>query len=405
MNQKNFNMIKRFGLVGKKLDYSYSKIIHEYLYNKFNLDYEYKLVEVDDLSELNLYDYDGLNITIPYKQAIIPYLSKYESDVVNTLYYDDDQIIGYNTDQDGFKALISDMDLSIEPTITILGNGAMAAMIKQLLPEANINIISRNGQLNYNDLSSLKGDLIINTTPVDVFKDKSDLINDEIMMNYRYAIDLNYNPKLSYFGYLAKKNGLIFKNGLEMLVVQAIKAFELWTNIIVEQKIINEIIEMILLTKTDGIAFIGMPLSGKSYLANQFKELYTVIDIDQELINTYGDITTIFKEHGQDYFRDLEMKVLEKYSLEQKAIISCGGGVVLKIENLWTLKNHTIVYLDISLQTLLSRFEYDQSRPLLQSKQDIIDLYHARKQKYQLFQDITITENEVEALYEKIINY
>lgn len=235
----------RFALLGEKLSHSYSKIIHEKIYNKIGIDASYSLYElsIEDLpialDELKKGIYNGFNVTIPYKKEIMKYLDYIEPEAkkigsVNTISYKNGKLIGSNTDYYGF---IDELNYyNINPSnkdCYILGTGGASLAVAQALKDLGGNVIyvSRNktnksNTIDYSDLKQInKIDLLVNTTPVGMYPniDKSPIGSG---YNIDTVVDIIFNPK--YTKLLKEYNSTY--NGLLMLVSQALKSDCIWLN-------------------------------------------------------------------------------------------------------------------------------------------------------------------------------
>lgn len=239
----------KYGLIGKSLSHSFSQ---NYFHNKFkqlsliNYQYDnYELINESKLSEfIQKNDCIGLNVTIPYKEAVIPYLTSLDSiaksvKAVNTIkYYKDGSSKGFNTDVIGFKRSLEAEDLSPISKALILGDGGASKAVQYALELLNIKfeIVGRKeaaGQIKYESLSPQyiqNTPLIINCTPLGMWpktKDHPPIPYDAITKNHLF-FDLIYQPAKTVFLELAEKQGAKTKNGLEMLQLQADAAWEIW---------------------------------------------------------------------------------------------------------------------------------------------------------------------------------
>lgn len=374
--------MNKYGLVGKSLTYSFSKIIHEYLIKEFSLDASYELIEVDSLSKELIDSYDGLNVTIPYKQEITKYVNDNSGiNVCNVVCNGN----GYNVDIDGFMYLYNQLS-DVENTV-VLGNGACAKLIKNNLE--NCQCIETKNSFKVESY----GELLVNATPVGMNQYES-IVNEEVIKNFKYVIDLNYNPLNSKLKYLCYKKGVRYIGGLEMLVVQAIKSFEIFNDIKVDEEYIFKTLMQVLQELQLNIAIVGMPLSGKSTLAKQFNG----VDIDSEISKNYIIDDLIKNENN---FREIESKVIEEHLGEP--LICLGGGAIKTAYNLELLKNHLIIYLDEDLKVLESRYQ-PGIRPLLKSLSDVEKTYNERKDLYNNFSNIKLSYNELEGFLSEYYN-
>ena len=238
--------MRNFGLIGEKLNHSFSK---EYFTKKFkNLklnDYSYKNFEINNLSNIKRiiieHKISGLNITIPFKEQIIPYLDKItkegnEIKAINTIKIENDKLIGYNTDILGFEKSISPI-LKNRKKALILGNGGASKAVKYILNKKNIEFktVSRKGKINYenlNDETIKEAKVIINTTPLGTFPNIKNYpnINYNLLTDQHLLYDLVYNPIKSEFLKRGEIYGSEIKNGLEMLKIQADEAWLIWNS-------------------------------------------------------------------------------------------------------------------------------------------------------------------------------
>ncbi len=236
-----------YALIGKKLGHSYSKILHEEIYNTLGLKDRYSLIELEEDFNLrdvfNEYDLDGVNVTIPYKQTVMKFLDKISAEAekigsVNTVLKKDGLLYGYNTDYFGFKYILTSNDVKVDgKRAVILGSGGASKAVYQVLLDMkakDILLVSRrkdnkNDVIDYEDLKSVKGDIIINTTPVGMFPvvDNSP-VSESVIKNFDTVVDIIYNPYNTKFLSIANDLGKKVCFGLDMLVMQGIKSFEIW---------------------------------------------------------------------------------------------------------------------------------------------------------------------------------
>lgn len=249
---KKEKQLKLFGLIGRNINYSFSRKYFSEKFKKNNLNdcvyTNYDLKEIDDFKKLinNSSNLKGLNVTIPYKKAIIPFLDELSKEAqaikaVNTIVFESSgKIIGHNTDYLGFKKALEEQYKSTPENALILGSGGASAAIKYVFKKigCNFKVVSRfpkRDQLNYNQLSKKiieETDIIVNATPIGTYPNIKEAPN----IPYRYLdtkhllFDLIYNPEETEFLKKGKFNGSKISNGFKMLKYQAEKSWELWSN-------------------------------------------------------------------------------------------------------------------------------------------------------------------------------
>ena len=390
-------MIKTFGLLGEKLGHSYSPLIHSYLG-----EYDYPLYEISSgcLEKFMLdKNFDGINVTIPYKQAVIPYCSSLSDeaqtiDSVNTIIKQKDgSLHGYNTDYHGFAEMLKQGNIDpSEKKVLILGNGGSAQTVKAVLDGSSVKkaiVISRSGESNYSNIDRhYDAEIIINTTPVGMYPDNGiSPLNLKFFTNLKGVADLIYNPMRTKLLLEAEKLGIPCINGITMLVAQAEMASRLFTNKQARPDIVTKIIDEIK-KKTINITLIGMPGCGKSTVGKSLakKTGRPFVDIDTQVEEAAGkSIPDIFTESGEETFRQLETRVLTEESKKNNTVIATGGGIVSRPENLDLLRqNSYIVYLKRDLTDLSIN-----GRPLSQGV-GIETLASRRLPLYEAWSDLTI---------------
>ena len=358
-------MKKTFGLLGEKLSHSFSPLIHSYL-----ADYEYLLFEKtpDELGDFLLKgDFNGLNVTIPYKKTVIPYCNKLSDKAekigsVNTLIrLQDGWLLGDNTDFDGFSYLLDKLDIGISgKKALILGSGGASATVRAVLSTRNageIITISRTGSDNYNNLDRhADAGIIVNTTPVGMYPSTGvSPLDLSLFTTCRAVIDIVYNPSKTKLLLDAETLGIPCINGLPMLVAQAKRAAELFTGEEIDDAVIDTITEKIE-RQTKNVILIGMPGSGKTATGMALAHLTnrTFYDTDELITQTAGKtIPEIFLEDGEPAFRQLETETLESVSKKSGGVIATGGGIVTIPENLKLIRQNSIcILLDRDLNKL-----------------------------------------------------
>jgi len=238
--------MKTFGLIGKSLSHSFSeRYFNKKFYKEEITNAEYLNFEINDISEftdlIKTQKLSGLNITIPYKESIIPFLDELSEDAksigaVNTIQFKDNRLIGHNTDIIGFRESILPI-LGGRKSALILGDGGAAKAIKLGLRQLNISfrIVTRESSFNYSDISTQDIDcdeIIINTTPLGMYPDTESYpkIPYEKLTEKHLLFDLIYNPSESLFLKYGRAKNSQIKNGLKMLQIQAEASWSIWNN-------------------------------------------------------------------------------------------------------------------------------------------------------------------------------
>ena len=383
------------GLLGRVLGHSYSPEIHKKLGS-----YAYRLYEVEPE---NLEDFlkegrfSGLNVTIPYKKAVIPYLQELTPiakrlGAVNTIVRKSDgSLLGHNTDYFGFLTMVRHSKLEVAgKKALVLGSGGASNMAVAALRDlgAQVVVISRKGENTYENLSRhADASVIVNATPVGMYPQVGVSHVDLSLFNrLEGVLDLIYNPARTRILLDAEAKGCRVENGLLMLVAQAWESAQWFTGQKLEEKQIFSIHRQ-MRNQMENLVLIGMPGCGKSTLGALAAKMLnrTFVDADEELEKKYGSIPEIFRTQGEEGFRKLETQILGELGKQSSLVIATGGGCVTRQENYDLLRqNGRIFYICRELSELPR-----DGRPLSQS-QGIQALYEKRKPLYEAFADVTL---------------
>lgn len=398
------------GLLGQKLGHSYSPQIHSKL-----ADYDYSLFEKepDELAAfLQSGEFSGLNVTIPYKKMVIPYLSELSPiaaklGAVNTIVRrEDGNLIGHNTDYFGFRTMVESSGLKVNgKKVLVLGSGGASNTAAAVLEElgSQVIVISRNGENNYQNLQLHKdAAVIVNTTPVGMYPNNGETpIDLSLFPKLEGVLDVIFNPAHTRLLLDAQARGCVAVNGLLMLVAQAKESAEWFTGRSIENDCIQRIYKELSL-QTQNIVLIGMPGCGKSTigkaLAQETGRCY--VDADDEIDRYAGrSIPEIFASDGEEGFRKIETTVLEALGKRSGLILSTGGGCVTRLENYPLLhQNGKIIWITRNLDILPT-----DGRPLSQT-QNLSHMYKIRRPLYERFADLTIpNETTVSETVRRII--
>lgn len=395
----------KYGCIGKKLTHSFSKEIHAKL-----ADYEYELIELneDEIGDFfKSKDFNAINVTIPYKQTVIPYLDSL-SDVakrigaVNTIVNRNGRLYGYNTDYYGMKALIEKIGIDLNgKKVLMLGTGGTsktARILTEDMGASEIITVSRSKTENYityeeavNEHSD--ANVIINTTPSGMYPDCEGIPIDISSFNELEGVmDAVYNPLCTNLVLSAKEKGIKAEGGLYMLVMQAVVAVEKFLDTEISKTVADNVFASVFASK-ENIILTGMPGSGKSTVGKLLNiDGFSFVDTDEEIEKRCGcTIKELIGSKGEKYFRDLETEVIKDISSKGCQIISTGGGVVLRKENVNSLKrNGKLFFLNANPNRLLPT----DSRPLSDTADKLKKLYDERIDTYKITADVIVPDME-----------
>ena len=391
-----------YGCIGERLSHSFSREIHKAL-----ADYEYILREVPR-EELDSFmknaDFKAINVTIPYKELVIPYLYFIDSvaesiHAVNTVVNRDGRLYGYNTDSYGMKSMIEYAGIDFKDRkVAILGTGGTSKTAFAVATSLGAKVIFKvsrsvsDGAVTYGDLYENHSDteIIINTTPSgmypNIFDTPVDLSHFERLVG---VVDAVYNPLRSRLVLSALKMGVKATGGLYMLLAQGKRASEIFTDNVYGEEALNSLYSGILRQK-ENIVLIGMPSSGKStvgrLLAKRLcRDFY---DTDEIIEKREGrPISDIFKNEGEKHFRELESAVIRELSTKNGVIIATGGGAVLREDNTLALKMNGRLYF---IDRPLSRLFPSGDRPLTSTIEALKKKYDERYPIYNDAMDVRI---------------
>lgn len=388
------------GLLGEKLGHSYSPQIHSML-----ADYEYKLFEKspEELEDfLKSGEFDGLNVTIPYKKSVMPYCAELSPTAaqigsVNTIVRrSDGSLYGDNTDAFGFENLIVHNGIEVKgKKALVLGTGGASVTAQAVLKNlgaSEVVVISRRGEDNYENIAKhADAEIIANTTPVGMYPNNGKAAVDLTQFpKLSGVLDVVYNPARTALLLQAEKLCIPCAGGLYMLVSQAKRSCELFTGNSIPDSEIDRI-ERILSHQMQNIVIIGMPGSGKTAVSTMLAERLgrKIFDTDTIVSEKAGmTIPEIFAAQGEAGFRKLETEATADVGKLSGNIISTGGGVVTVADNYELLhQNGVIVWIERDTNKLAR-----DGRPISLSS-DLNELYAARLPLYERFADIKADNN------------
>lgn len=383
-----------YGLIGGALGHSFSPFIHARFAR-----YNYTLCELppEDLAAfLSAGQFSGLNVTMPYKEAVIPHLDWLDDSAaaigaVNTVVRRGGRLLGYNTDFGGMLSMLSRAEIDLRgKKVLILGTGGAAKTAQavarhcgatEILP---VSRTDKPGAVTYDAALRDHADarILINATPVGMYPNLDEMPIDPAAFPLLEGVaDLIYNPLHTRLCLEAARRGVRTCNGLFMLVRQAALACALFTGQPVPAPQTEEIYRS-LLTAQENLVLIGMPGSGKTtvgrLLAQKLGRVF--IDTDEEISKTTGTpVQTLLTACGEPHFRSLEAELVRALADRQGCVIATGGGTVLAPENVRRLRqNGRLVFLDRPLEQLTATDRH----PLSDTPEKLRRLYEARHGLY-----------------------
>ncbi len=394
-----------YGCIGKTLRHSYSKEIHARLG-----DYPYDLFELEEAELCGFFkkrDFRGINVTIPYKELVLPYLDFLSHDAgrvgaVNTVVNRDGKLFGYNTDVFGLSCLLRKLGTEVcGKKVLILGTGGTSKTARAVCEKhgaketIRVSRTGKEGAVTYEEAVSAHrdADILINATPCGMYPDNDSLALELSAFPRLCAVaDAVYNPLRSRLVLEAKKRGIPASGGLLMLAAQGVRASRYFlgkepkgNGIGIED---DEDFEKALrvtegcLFEKENLVLCGMPGAGKTTLGRLCARSLgrEFVDTDEEIVNRCGkSIPEIFATIGEAGFRALEGEVIRDVSKKAGLVISAGGGAVLSEENVTSLReNGRIFFLDVPVSLLCPT----EDRPLARSREALEMLYGERHGRY-----------------------
>ncbi len=411
----------KYCVIGEKLTHSMSPQIHKQYFDYYNQNSSYDITQIPmedmlgDCKEL-LLRYDGFNVTVPYKEKVMKYLSGISNEAeeigaVNTVVNDNGKLYGYNTDPYGFENLLIHNQVAIkDKSFVILGSGGACKSVYYILKKRGakeVKIASRQDKkqddfISYDLLRKYKGDVLVNTTPVGMYPNigKSP-VDEDIVKNFDTIVDIVYNPVYTELLKIAVKLGKKAVGGLYMLVAQAMKSQEIWQSKAVDkeltQSIYNTLMKEYLQKEGGNIYLTGIMSCGKTVKGKRVARIldWEFVDADEYIEKISGrTIKQLFAE-GENVFRNWESKAMYELSQRKNLVVATGGGAILRDVNVSMMKlSGIVVLIERKLEDILSNVNTD-TRPLLKDgKEKLISIYESRKDRYYSTCDVVVKSYE-----------
>lgn len=395
----------KYGLIGEHLKHSYSCEIHAQI-----ADYEYELHELPPSGLggfLKKREFNAINVTIPYKQDVIPYLDEISDTAkrigaVNTIVNRNGRLYGDNTDFAGMLALAKHIGVDMKGRkVLILGTGGASKTghaLAEYMGAQSVFYVSRRGKdgsITYEQAVTEHSDaqIIINATPVGMFpKQDGRPIDISAFPKLEGVIDAIYNPLRTNLILDAQERGIPAEGGLYMLSAQAVHASAVFRDIPLDESLVDKAFKSVKNDK-QSIVLIGMPSSGKTTVGRILAEKCgkQLADTDEYIVRKIGmPISDFFAKHGEAEFRKIEKETVAELSATGGRIIATGGGAVLDAENVRALKqNGVLVFLDRRPENLIAT----DDRPLASRRSALEKLYAERYDIYCAAAELHIDAN------------
>lgn len=391
-------------LIGFPLDHSWSPEIHRYFLNE-----EYTLHAMPEEALEGYFqtrDFDGINVTIPYKEKVMQYLDCIDPQAakigaVNCIVNRDGVLTGYNTDAIGFMDMLRNNGIETQGRkAAVLGSGggskACCAALADLGAEpVTVSRSPGEDSISYDELYQRESEfqILVNATPLGMYPGNDTVPVDLSRFTALEAVvDIVANPLRTALQFEAKIRGIRSLGGFEMLVNQALASDRIFTGTDMADASAEACMREIL-KKRRSIILIGMPTCGKTTLAEMVAESTgrTLVEMDKELEEEFGcSIREVFAEKGEGYFRAAETALAERLRTAENYVVSCGGGIIKNAVNMRYLRECGMV-LWISRDP--DKLYGTADRPLSTTRDQIMQLYRERRNLYALYSDAVIENN------------
>lgn len=411
----------KYCVIGEKLTHSMSPQIHKRYFDYYKQDSTYVITQIpmeDMLGDCSglLKEYDGFNVTVPYKEKVLKYLNgtsdeAKEIGAVNTVVNQGGDMYGFNTDPFGFESLLIHNDVAIKDKVfVVLGSGGASKSVCYILKKRGakkVIVVTRKdtleeGYMTYSELESFKGDVLVNTTPVGMYPNVDNCpVSENAIANFDTVVDIVYNPVYTELLKAAVRLGKKAVGGLYMLVAQAMKSQEIWQKKITDKELYVDIYNALMkeyFQKNGGNIYLtGIMSCGKTVKGKRVARTlgWEFIDADEYIEKISGRTVKQLFAEGEHVFRKWESKAMYELSLRKNIVVATGGGAILKDENVSAMKlSGIIVLIERNIEDILNGINTD-TRPLLKDgKEKLVSIYEARKDRYYATCDVAVKSYE-----------
>lgn len=419
--------MKKYCVIGEKLTHTMSPQIHKAYFDYYKKDGSYGIEQIpmqDMLSDCSatLMQYDGFNVTVPYKEKIIEYLDGVSQEAkkigaVNTVINTEGKLYGYNTDPYGFEGLLKANGVEIKgKTFVILGSGGACKSVYYILKQRGakqVKIATRNDGkkgvddfITYDELQSFRGDTLVNTTPVGMFPNVDGCpVSDEVIDNFNCVVDIVYNPIYTRLLQNAVRLGKKAVGGLYMLVAQAMKSQEIWNNSIPDEiltkNIYNSLMKDYFESHGGNIYLTGIMACGKTTKGKRVAKAlgWQFVDADEYIVKISGKTIAQLFEEGESVFRNWESKAFEELSQKKNLVVATGGGAILRDSNVSAMRlSGVVIMIERKIEDITAHVRTD-TRPLLKDgPQKLKKIYDERKDRYYSTCDWVVKSHEYDMI-------
>ena len=411
----------KYCVIGEKLTHSMSPQIHKRYFDYYKQDSTYVITQIpmeDMLGDCSglLKEYDGFNVTVPYKEKVLKYLNgtsdeAKEIGAVNTVVNQGGDMYGFNTDPFGFESLLIHNDVAIKDKVfVVLGSGGASKSVCYILKKRGAKKVivvtrkdtSEEGYMTYSALESFKGDVLVNTTPVGMYPNVDNCpVSENVIANFDTVVDIVYNPVYTELLKAAVRLGKKAVGGLYMLVAQAMKSEEIWQKKITDKELYVDIYNALMkeyFQKNGGNIYLtGIMSCGKTVKGKRVARTlgWEFIDADEYIEKISGRTVKQLFAEGEHVFRKWESRAMYELSLRKNIVVATGGGAILKDENVSAMKlSGIIVLIERNIEDILNGINTD-TRPLLKDGKDkLVSIYEARKDRYYATCDVAVKSYE-----------